>query len=76
MEEAEPPVEVRIVSTMTAAGYLWRAWCEVPGCSWTGPTRRGGFGSREAAEADGTAHFRADQAARTDASSPSRTYVR
>jgi hypothetical protein len=59
MSDAPPQPEtpaIRVISTMTAAGYLWRAWCEEDGCSWKGPTRRGGFGGRQAAERDGEEH--------------------
>ena len=59
---------VRIVSTMTAAGYVWRAWCEVAGCEWVGPSRRGGYGGRARALDDGAEHERShrpDDAART-----------
>jgi hypothetical protein len=51
-----PGPRVRVISTMTAAGYLWRAWCEHDGCEWKGPTHRGGFGGRQSAERDGEEH--------------------
>ena len=55
-EEPSPAHRARAVSTMTAAGFLWQAWCETDGCAWKGPVRRGAFGARETAEADAAEH--------------------
>ena len=44
---------------MTAAGYVWQAWCETDGCTWKGPARRGRFGARAEAERDATSHVAA-----------------
>jgi GrpB-like predicted nucleotidyltransferase (UPF0157 family) len=60
---AAPGARVRVVSTMTGAGYWWRGWCDSPGCNWTGPSRRGSFGGRDLAERDVRSHIEEAHAA-------------
>ncbi len=47
---------LRVISTMTGAGYLWQAWCETEGCLWRGASRRGALGGRQLAESDAASH--------------------
>ena len=54
--QPRPDAAIRVVSTMTGAGYWWSGWCEYPGCNWKGPTRRGGLGGRQLAEHDVQTH--------------------
>ena len=41
---------------MTAAGYIWQAWCEADGCAWRGRSFRGAHGGRASAEREANEH--------------------
>ncbi len=41
---------------MTAAGYLWQAWCEHPECNWKGQLFRGAYGGRASADEEAVKH--------------------